>query len=135
MTVVIDTNVFLAAAFWKGAARKCWALCVGRQYPIAVTAEILQEYRRKALVLAKRFPQVDPNPFLRWIESECPQFVPSPLGKQRSRDASDDVFLACALASRAQYLITRDPDLLSLGKPFGITVVTDAQFLKLARLS
>ena len=134
MTVVFDTNVFLAAAFWKGTARKCWALCAGRHYPIAVTAEILGEYRRKAQVLARRFTQVNPEPFLRWIESECPQFIPNPLGKQRSRDASDDMFLACALASRAQYLITRDTDLFSLGKPFGIIIVTDAQFLKLARM-
>jgi putative PIN family toxin of toxin-antitoxin system len=134
MTVVFDTNVFLAAAFWKGTARKCWALCAGRHYPIAVTAEILGEYRRKAQVLARRFTQVNPEPFLRWIESECPQFIPNPLGKQRSRDASDDMFLACALDSRAQYLITRDADLLSLGKPFGIIIVTDEQFLKLARM-
>ncbi len=133
MTVVIDTNVFLAAAFWKGASRKCWALCAARHYPIAVTAEILQEYRTKAQVLAKRLPEVDPSPFLRWIENECPQFVPNPLGKQRSRDASDDMFPACALASQAQYLITRDSDLLSLGKPFGVAVLTDEQFLKLAK--
>jgi putative PIN family toxin of toxin-antitoxin system len=133
MTVVIDTNVFLAAAFWKGAARKCWALCASRHYPIAVTAAILQEYRIKAQVLARRYSQVNPTPFVRWIENECPQFVPSPLGKQRSRDPSDDMFLACALASQAKYLITRDPDLLSLGKPFGITIITDEQFLKLAR--
>ena len=134
MTVVFDTNVFLAAAFWKGTARKCWALCAGRHYPIAVTAEILGEYRRKAQVLARRFTQVNPEPFLRWIESECPQFIPNPLGKQRSRDASDDMFLACALASRAQYLITRDADLISLGKPFGIIIVTDEQFFKLVRM-
>ena len=133
MTVVIDTNVFLAAAFWKGMARKCWALCAGRHYPIAVTADILQEYRNKARVLARRYPQVNPNPFLRWVENECPQFVPTPLGKQRSRDPSDDMFLACALASRARYLIARDPDLLSLGKPFGIIIVTDEEFLKLAK--
>jgi putative PIN family toxin of toxin-antitoxin system len=135
MTVVIDTNVFLAAAFWKGVARKCWALCADRHYPIAVTAEILQEYRTKAQVLAKRFPEVDPDPFLRWIENECPKFVPNPLGKQRSRDASDDMFLACALASRAKYLIMRDSDLLSLGKPFGVAMVTDEQFFKLAKSS
>src|ERR1019366_6002454 len=133
MTVVIDTNVFLAAAFWKGAARKCWAICAGRHYPIAVTAEILQEYRTKAQVLANRFPEVDPDPFLRWIENECPKFVPNPLGKQRSRDASDDMFLAGALASRAKYLITRDSDLLSLGKPFGVAMVTDERFTKLAK--
>src|SRR2546427_2373002 len=133
MTVVIDTNVFLAAAFWRGTARKCWAVCAGRRFPIAVTAEILAEYRRKAQELAKRFLRSDPNPFLRWIENECPRFVPNPIGKQRSRDASDDMFLAAALASRAKYLISSDPDLLVLGKPFGIAIVTDAQFLKLAR--
>jgi predicted nucleic acid-binding protein len=57
------------------------------------------------------------------------------LGKQRSRDASDDMFLACALASRAKYLITRDSDLLSLRKPFGVAMVTDEQFFKLAKSS
>jgi putative PIN family toxin of toxin-antitoxin system len=133
MTVVIDTNVFLAAAFWKGTARKCWALCASRHYSIAVTAEVLEEYRRKAQVLAKRFPQVNPAPFLHWVENECPQFIPTPLGKQRSRDATDDMFLACALASGAKYLITRDADLLALGKPFGLAIVTDEQFLKLAK--
>ena len=90
----------------------------------SVTPEILDEYRRKARVLAKRYPKVNPEPFLRWIENECPQFIASPLGKQRSRDASDDIFLAAALASRAKFLITRDPDLLVLGKPFGIAIVT-----------
>jgi len=133
VTVVIDTNVFLAAAFWRGVARKCWALCAGRHYRIAVTPEILDEYRRKARVLAKRYPKVNPEPFLRWIENECPQFIAIPLGKQRSRDASDDIFLAAALASRAKFLITRDPDLLVLGKPFGIAIVTDEEFFKLAK--
>ena len=83
-------------------------------------------------MLARRYPQVNPGPFLRWVESECPRFAPTPLGKQRSRDASDDMFLACALASRAKYLVTRDPDLLALDKPFGVAIVTDEEFLRLA---
>jgi predicted nucleic acid-binding protein len=33
MTVVIDTNVFLAAAFWKGAARRCWAFALAATTP------------------------------------------------------------------------------------------------------
>ena len=131
MTVVIDTNVFLAAAFWRGTGSRCWALCVSRGYPIAVSDDILGEYCRKAAVLSEEFPEVDPGPFLRWIETECPHYEPSPLGNQRSRDASDDMFLACALASKASFLITRDADLLALRKPFGITIITDDEFLKL----
>jgi hypothetical protein len=37
--------------------------------------------------------------------------------------------LACALAACAQYLVTRDDDLLALGKPFGIEMITPAGFL------
>ena len=36
-------------------------------------------------------------------------------------------------ATTPLYLITRDSDLLSLSKPFGIIVITDEQFLKLAK--
>lgn len=49
--------------------------------------------------------------------------VPAPLGKPRSRDATDDPCLACALAVRAQFIVSRDPDLLDLGKPFGIELL------------
>jgi uncharacterized protein len=55
---------------------------------------------------------------------------PSPLGKPRSRDAKDDPFLACALASRAEYIVTKDKDLLALHKPFGVGMVTPRQFYR-----
>ncbi len=133
MTVVIDTSVFLAAAFWRGTAQKCWALCAARNYRIAVTVEILAEYRRKAEMLAREMPQINPDPFLRWIESECPVFASAPLGKRRSRDPTDDIFLAAAVASGATHLITRDKDLLALEKPFGISILADQEFLKLTK--
>ena len=49
---------------------------------------------------------------------------------QRSRDPKDDPVLACALAARADYLIRNDRDLLTLGTPFGIAIVTPAEFLR-----
>ncbi|HOB99328.1 MAG TPA: hypothetical protein PKM43_11350 [Verrucomicrobiota bacterium] len=54
---------------------------------------------------------------------------PAPLGKRRSRDAKDDAFLACVLAVRAGFVVTRDDDLLALGKPFGVEIITPARFL------
>ncbi len=36
--------------------------------------------------------------------------------------------LACALAAQANYVVAADRDLLSLGKPFGIVLVTPAEF-------
>jgi len=54
---------------------------------------------------------------------------PAPLGKQRSRDAKDDPYLACALAAPASFLVSRDEDLLVLGKPFGIEIITPRELL------
>src|SRR2546427_4101538 len=104
----------------KGIWPKCWTRRL-------LASRLLEEYRRKALALAERFPQVGSNPFLRWVENECPRFEPHPLGKQRSLDATDDMFLAAALSSGAKYLITRDPDLLALKKPFGVLILSDHQ--------
>jgi predicted nucleic acid-binding protein len=64
----------------------------------------------------------------RWLE-------PAPFGRQRSRDVKDDAFLAAALTARARYIITRDDDLLVLGKPFGIEIITSTEFLRWLRES
>jgi predicted nucleic acid-binding protein len=56
-------------------------------------------------------------------------YEPALVGKSRSRDPEDDAFLACALASRAKTIISRDEDLLVLEKPFGIEILTPRQFL------
>ncbi len=70
-----------------------------------------------------------------WLRLRTIWVEPAPLGKQRSRDPKDDPFLACALAAGVTYLVTRDHDLLALGKPFGIEIVTPARFLAWLRES
>jgi predicted nucleic acid-binding protein len=54
---------------------------------------------------------------------------PAPLGKQRSRDPDEDPYLACALGAGAKFIVTRDGDLLTLGKPFGIHIMTPRELL------
>ena len=45
----------------------------------------------------------------------------------------DDRYVAAALGAGAAAVVSNDRDLLTLGKPFGIPVVTPVQFLKLVR--
>jgi predicted nucleic acid-binding protein len=75
-------------------------------------------------------PEVDPYPKLAWIGSKSRLVEPSPLGKRRSRDAKDDIYLECALAASAQYIVTYDNDLLEWEKPFGIQTIRPAEFLR-----
>lgn len=129
MNVVADTNVTISAIFWPGESRQCFTLWAKRRFHLAVTLAIFEEYTQVARRVATTVSEVNPEPWLKWIERKAKVYEPVPLGKQRSRDPDDDPFLACALASEARIIISRDPDLLVLKKPFGIEIVTPRQLL------
>ncbi len=136
ITVVLDTNTVVSAIFWPGStARRCLAGLARRQFGIAVSNEVFHEYAAVAAELQPRFPACNSAGALGWLRLKARWLDPAPLEKQRSRDPKDDPFLTCALAARARYVVTRDDDLLSLGKPFGIEMITPAGFLAWLRES
>jgi len=49
------------------------------------------------------------------------------------RDPNDDKIVACALAAGAEYIVTRDKDLLSLGEYEGVAMITPEEFLHVLR--
>jgi putative PIN family toxin of toxin-antitoxin system len=133
MNVVADTNVVISAIFWPGESRQCLVWWAKRRFHLAVTVPIFEEYTAIAERIARKIPEVNPDPWLNWIERKAKVYEPAPLGKQRSRDLRDDPFLACALASDAKVIISKDKDLLALEKPFGIEILTPRQFLARVR--
>ena len=74
-----------------------------------------------------------PSSIVEWYVDHVKLVEPAPLGKQRSRDAKDDPYLACALGAGSKIIVSRDGDLLAPGKPFGIEIITPRQLL--ARLA
>lgn len=130
ITVVLDPNTVISAIFWPGSkARRCLAGLARRQYGIAVSREVFDEYEAVAAEFQPRFPACNSAGSLAWLRLKAAWVEPAPLGKPHSRDPKDDPVLACALAARATYLVTRDDDLLALGKPFGIEMITPTSFL------
>ena len=125
----MDTNVVVSAMFWPGESRACVVAWAQRRFHLVATVAILQEYDEVARRVRAAYPSVNPEPWLRWIERKAKIYEPAPLGKQRSRDADDDLFLSCALASGAKVVVSKDRDLLVLGKPFGIEILTPRLFL------
>jgi len=132
MTVVVETNVVVSAAFWpKSENRPCSMLLARRKCRLAITETILDAYRTLAARIGHReCPDNDPTPLLDWIAGLALSVEPSPMGKRRSRDAKDHAFLACALASRAEFIVTKDKDLWVLRKPFGVEIVTPREFCR-----
>jgi putative PIN family toxin of toxin-antitoxin system len=128
---VLDTNVFVAAVGWRGASYRVVVAAARRQVRLVVTREILDEYAAAArrVGLPRGFA-ARVEPALRWLERSALWVDPAPLGKRRSRDATDDQFLAAALASGARQVVAYDNDLLTLGKPFGVTIQRPEAFLR-----
>ena len=129
--VVLDASVVGAACGWTSEPYQCVVLVARRRLRSFVTQEIVEEWRStitKMELKGAKFRR-SPWPALDGLIGLSRLVSPAPLGKQRSRDPSDDPYLACALAARAEFIITRDPDLLELEKPFGIQILTPRAFL------
>ena len=126
-----DTSVFVATIFWQSSARECLVRFARRQFQMFVTELILEEYAATSwdLKLEEDLAQ-NPQPWLNWISSRATILAPVTLAEPVCADPDDEKFLGCALAARADYIVSRDRHLLQLEKPFGITVVDDREFLR-----
>jgi len=128
---VYDCNVVLSGIGWNGSARQCLKQVARRRVFLFVTDPILAEYESVIPeILVREMPDLDALPKLAWIRAQAGRVEPASLGRRRSRDWQDDIYLAGALAASASYLVTYDADLLVLGKPFEIETIRPAAFLR-----
>ena len=136
MIVVFDTSVVVEAVFWpRSTARRALTGLALRRFKTAVSQEILDEYAAVTAELrARRFPQAQPSGALAWIAAKSLRVEPMPLRGKLSRDPTDSVFVASAVAARAAFVVTQDRDLLALQKPFGVQVVTPVQLIQALQL-
>lgn len=128
MRVVFDAGVVFSGAGWRGEAHRCLTAMAHRGIIGYATEETLEELRN---LLADRGGKAKHpmTTILTWYYDKVKLVEPAPLGKQRSRDAKDDPYLACALGAGAKIIVSRDDDLLSLEKPFGIQIITPRELL------
>lgn len=128
MRVVLDANTVFSGAGWRGEAHFCLTSLARRRFTAFATAEMLEELRE--LIRARGFKcKHSPRTVIQWYLEKVKLVTPAPLGKQRSRDAKDDPYLACALGAQAKLIVTRDLDLLDMQKPFGIEIIKPHELL------
>ncbi len=141
--VVFDCMVFLQAATrHAGPARACLQLVDDDRVTLWVSHEILDEVRDVLTrpKLQRRFPMLTIDAvqeFCRNVEqkSVMPTVVPKLVTLER--DPKDERYLNLAVAVRAEYLVTRDFDLLDLmnDEPFRqrfpfLTILDPVAFLR-----
>lgn len=129
---VFDCSVVIAGLGWSGNPRFCLDLVFAGQVLLCVTTEVWEEYAATIpAILASRKRPVNASVELARLLKLAHFFDPAPLGKSRSRDINDDRYLAAALGAGAMAIVSNDRDLLDLGKPFGVAILTPIQFIKM----
>jgi len=106
LRLVIDTNIVVSAALKPdGLQRTVLVLAVTKPARLYVTAAILEEYRE---VMARRrmnIPKGRRQQLLQLIRNRAYTVAPT-RALQVTPDPDDNMFLECADAARADYLVT-----------------------------
>ena len=129
--VVIDTNVFVTALLRGAASLRVYeAFLRGDFIPLfshPTLTELMTVLRRPALRALTSETEV--NQLLTLIQQDGVIVRPTET-IHLCRDPKDNIFLECAVAGRADYLITGDLDLLTLHPFRGIRIVRPTEFLR-----
>ncbi|MDI6762711.1 MAG: putative toxin-antitoxin system toxin component, PIN family [Thermodesulfobacteriota bacterium] len=128
MKAVFDTNVLLAAFLTEGICTKLLTRARKKQFQLFISPDILREFDR---VLSKKFlSSAQQIREAHQIILEAAHLVepPSSPVKGVCRDPDDDRILSCAVAAKADYLVSGDSDLLELQEFQGIKMFSPRAF-------
>jgi len=129
MTVVIDTNVVLSAILFGGKPKQVLEMALSGSIQLAISESLVNELQgvlqRPKFELSAQLIQTVVSEYAsiaRWIE-------PSQHFNVVVDDPSDNQFIDCAVAAKADYLITGDKHLLNLGTFKMVKIVSVDNFI------
>ena len=128
MKVILDTNVLMSAIFWGRGPRKILDHWIDDQFRLVASKDIAIEYEEVFDRLSKKYKTADPS-ILNSLLANLWMVEAGKLPTQVCKDPDDDKFLACALASKAKYIITGDKLLLQVGRFAETDIVVVSKFL------
>jgi len=129
MKIVLDTNLLVSGIFWGGTPLKILDLWKKKKVELLASDATLNEYLSIILKVAKKMDRVDL--FRSWslVLPARLRLVSVRKSFRLCRDSNDDIFIDCAIAGRARYIVTGDQDLLVLKQVMGVRIVDARHFL------
>jgi len=134
MKVVIDTNVFVSS-FFGGNPKKIIDLWKNEEIVLCLSKDILDEY----IDVLQRVGLQDENEIEELLSLFAKGFnilftTKTPKIKAVKGDPDDDKFLECAVALKAEVIITGNKALKTMDEYMGIKILTPLQFLKIYKI-
>ena len=126
--VVLDTNVFISALFWKGALYQIFKRILEGAVLNFVSLQILAEIKERLLDKFK-LPPEKVKEFLEIIVFNSQLVYPKKKLNIVKKDPKDNKILECALEAKASFVISGDGHLLEIKKYKGIKIISPKEFL------
>jgi len=135
MKVVFDTNIFISMLIWRNKELEpLYNLFQKNQITVCINPQIIQEitrvlnYPRFTIPLLKA--DLTSEEIIKTLTDCCSIFSSrAKTPKIIMEDPSDNIILACATASNADFIISGDKHLLKLKSFQDIPIVTPRQFI------
>ena len=130
MKVVIDTNIFVSS-FFGGNPRRIIDLWKTEKVTLCLSKEILDEY----IEVLQRIGLQDEDELGELLSLFKRGFnmlftTKTPKVKVVKDDPDDDKFIECAMALKAEAIVTGDKAIEAVGEYMGIKILTPQRFLK-----
>ena len=125
---VLDTNIYISATFWSGKPYLVIQKAVNQEIITFISQSIIAELRR---VLSRDFSiqKEDIDDVIESVLFFTHSIKPKEAVSVIKEDPSDNRILECALACKAEFIVTHDKHLLKLKKYKGIKIITAKEFL------
>lgn len=134
MRLVLDTNVLVSAFLWEGIPGRLIELAGEKEIDLYTSRVLLAElsevlHRRKFTkpVQATGFTAAE---IMKHYQRLAHHVTVRQMTQRISRDADDDQVLACAMAAKADFIVSGDKDLLALKVFREIPIVTAAEVVR-----
>jgi putative PIN family toxin of toxin-antitoxin system len=130
---VLDSSVVVSGIGWRrGDSRAVLKLLASGGFESWRTPWITGEWTetvQRVAATEKRWRNPNWINWLEWLKTVSKFSDDIPVRKTVRRDPNDDPVVMAAVAVRAAFIVTNDPDLLDLRKPYGVSCVTPRAFL------
>ena len=130
--IVIDTNVFISALFWKGSSHEILKLAENNILKIIVTKQIIdelllilnrKEFKEKIELKNLKISEI----IMETINSAY--LIESKTTINACEDPDDNKFLEAAIDGKCKFIINQDKHLLKIREYKGIKILAPEEFL------